>query len=92
VYLSQNHEYLNYGAYRWKFYMLKHRRDDLWQRTGYLTPDRRDVTRMPSGTMLVLAGNDPLVATFLESGRCSVVKEVTGAAGSKASVILRVRA
>lgn len=74
---------------RWKFYMLKHGRLDLWDRTSYFIAEGFDPRSVPSNSLLVLYANDPHVPQLLASGSCSMVTTVTGVAGTPSAVILR---
>jgi hypothetical protein len=74
---------------RWKFYMLKNGRLDLWDRTSYFIAEGFDPRSVPSNSLLVLYANDPHVPNLLASGACSMVMTVTGMAGTPSAVILR---
>jgi 4-amino-4-deoxy-L-arabinose transferase-like glycosyltransferase len=86
IYLSRD---LDDGAARWGFYLVKHRREDLSQRTSYFAAESLDLDRVPAGSLLVLYANDPKLPGLLGAEKCSVANIVSDAAGGKAAVILR---
>ena len=86
VYLSRD---LDDVAARWRFYLAKHRREDLLPRTRMFAADGFDLSEVPAGSLLVLYANDPKVAALLGAAKCSVAKIVIDVAGSKSAVILR---
>lgn len=86
VYLSRD---LDDGGPRWGFYLAKHGRQDLSQRTKFFSADGLDLSGVPAGSLLVLYANDPNVAALLGAEKCSVAKIVIDAAGGKSAVILR---
>jgi 4-amino-4-deoxy-L-arabinose transferase-like glycosyltransferase len=86
MYLSED---LDDVAARWRFYLIKHRREDLLQRTSLFAAKGLDVHRVPPGSLLVLYANDPAVPGLLGPEKSSVATFVMDAAGGKAAVILR---
>lgn len=86
VYLSQD---LDDGGARWRFYVVKHHREDLWQRTGRLAADGFDLSRVAPGSLLVLYANDSRLTEWLGAGGCSVAKTIINVAGGESAVILR---
>lgn len=74
---------------RWKFYLLKIGRFDLWERSGYFTAEGFEPRSVPSNSLLVLYANDPHVPRLLSSGACSMVMTVTGVSGTPSAAILR---
>jgi hypothetical protein len=86
VYLSRD---LDDGGPRWGFYLAKHHRQDLSQRTKFFSADSLDVDGVPSGSLLVLYANDPKLPALLGAAKCSVARIVIDAAGGKSAVILR---
>ena len=76
-------------APRWRFYLIKHRREDLLQRTSLFTAKGLDVHRVPPGSLLVLYANDPAVPALLGPEKCAVATFVTDMAGGHSAVILR---
>jgi hypothetical protein len=86
VYLSP---LMDYAGYRWKFYLQKQDRNDLFERTKYV-PANSDFRDMPSGSLLVFPSRDPAVDTVLKAGRSTIVRTILNAVGSDAAVVLRV--
>jgi hypothetical protein len=86
VYLSRE---LDDGAARWGFYLMKHGRQDLSQRTTYFSTHDLDLHGVPAGSLIVLYANDPKLDGLLGAEKCSIAKIVTDAAGGKSAVILR---
>jgi hypothetical protein len=76
-------------AARWRFYLVKYRREDMLQRTSLFTATRLELERVPSGSLLVLYANDPAVPELLRSAQCAVAAFVTDIAGNRSAVILR---
>jgi 4-amino-4-deoxy-L-arabinose transferase-like glycosyltransferase len=86
IYLSED---LDDVAARWRFYLVKNRREDLLERTSLFPAKTLDIHRVPSGSLLVLYANDPAVPALLAPGKCVVATYVTGATGGHSAVILR---
>ena len=86
VYLSDD---MDDKSVRWKFYMLKNDRLDLWDRTKYFIAASFDPQSLPAGSLLVLYANDPNVARLLASGATATVTTITGVSGSPSAVVLR---
>jgi hypothetical protein len=86
IYLSED---LDDVAARWRFYLIKHRREDMLARTNLFTATRFDLHQAPSGSLLVLYANDPSVPALLGPEKCSVATWVTDVAGRHSAVILR---
>ena len=86
IYLSED---LDDVAARWRFYMAKLRRQDVFARTRLFSAGRVDLDTVPAGSLLVLYANDPNAAAFVGGGRFSVATVVIDAAGGKAAIILR---
>jgi hypothetical protein len=75
---------------RWRFYLAKHGREDLWPRTQFFSKENLDIGHVRAGSLLVLEAKDPQLAGLLGPGRCcSVAYRVTHAGGSESAVILR---
>lgn len=74
---------------RWKFYLLKIGRMDLWDRTSVFSADGFDPQTVPLNSLLVLYANDPHVPQLLASGACSLVTTVTGISGTPSAAVLR---
>ena len=86
VYLSP---LMDFAGYRWKFYMQKHDRNDIFERTRYLPADF-DINDAPPGSLLVFTMGDPAIDTVLKMGRSTIVTTILNAAGSNAAVVLKV--
>jgi 4-amino-4-deoxy-L-arabinose transferase-like glycosyltransferase len=86
IYLSED---LDDVAARWRFYLIKHRREDMLARSSLFTAAGFDVRQVPSGSVLVLYANDPSVPALLGPEKCSVATWVTDVAGRHSAVILR---
>jgi hypothetical protein len=86
IYLSED---LDDVAARWRFYLVKHRREDLLQRTSLFAATALDVRAVPPGSLLVLYANDPVVPALLGPEKCAVATVITDMTGGDAAVILR---
>jgi hypothetical protein len=86
LYLSEDLD--DVGA-RWRFYLIKHRREDMLQRTNLFTAKGFDIHRVPSGSLLVLYASDPAVPSLLGPDKCAVATYVSDMAGAHSAVILR---
>ncbi len=86
VYLSDD---MDDKSVRWKFYMLKNNRLDLWDRTKYFIGAKFDPASVPTGSLLVFYATDPHVPQLLASGATSPVMTITGKSGSPSAVVLR---
>ena len=86
VYLSDD---MDDKSVRWKFYMLKNNRLDLWDRTKYFIAAKFDPASVPAGSLLVFYATDPHVPQLLASGATSPVMTITGKSGSPSAVVLR---
>jgi 4-amino-4-deoxy-L-arabinose transferase-like glycosyltransferase len=85
-YLSSNAD--DPGA-RWRFYLVKHKREDLWPRSFGFDPGRPDLSRVPAGSLVVIYKADPAIGTLVDSGRCVVDGEIPHIGGSPSTVVLR---
>ena len=74
---------------RWRFYSLKHGREDLWTRARYFNPDQFDHTTVPPNSLMVVYANDPRIDRLIATGYCVKVAEVTSVGGERAAAILR---
>jgi 4-amino-4-deoxy-L-arabinose transferase-like glycosyltransferase len=74
---------------RWRFYLAKHRREDLLTRTSLFAGTSLDVAHLSPGSFLVLYANDPLVPALLGPGSCTLAARINGMDGLSAAVILR---
>jgi hypothetical protein len=87
VYLNED---LGAGkAVQWKFHLITHHRPDLWERTKYFSVPTFNPNAIPSGSLLVLAGNDPRIAELVVRGPCTVIDLVNDVADSPSAAILR---
>ena len=78
VYWREN---LKDTSIRWKFYTLKHRRPDLWARTVILMDDPPDPKAVPSGSLMVLYANDPLIDRLVTQGGYTIKTTIFGIDG-----------
>ena len=85
VYLSEDLD--DVGA-RWRFYTLKHAKEELWRRTRYL-PAAIDSSGVAAGSLIVLYANDARLPTLVGSHSYSVARTIVDVAGSASAVILR---
>jgi 4-amino-4-deoxy-L-arabinose transferase-like glycosyltransferase len=77
---------------RWGFYLAKHRRAELWQRTAFYRPDLFDSAQAPAGALLVLYANDPNVPRLVGGGAWTLTESLKDTAtGSPSAVVLRKR-
>ena len=103
VYLSES---LDDGEARWRFYLAKYGRDELWQRTWIIEPSGRNVWSVdarlnpvplendppPAGSVFVLGSASPAVERLTQSGGCcSTTQIVTGATGDPVVAIVQPR-
>lgn len=86
VYLSPS---LDYGAARWRFYLYKHQRDDLFARTRYL--DARDAATLAPGSIVIVPARDPVLSAELKS-RFTVGHTIVDRGGSPIALIVRITA
>jgi 4-amino-4-deoxy-L-arabinose transferase-like glycosyltransferase len=86
MYLSEDLD--DVGA-RWRFYLIKHGRQDMLQRTSLFTAKGLDLHRVLPGSLLVLYATDPGVPALLGPDKCAVVAYVSDMAGAHSAVILR---
>jgi hypothetical protein len=68
VYLSDD---LDDGAIRWRFYVLKYRREDLWARTREFGADHFNVKAAPLGSLFVVYADDPKWARMQGRETCT---------------------
>ena len=74
---------------RWRFYLAKHRREDLLTRTSLFGEPGPDVGQLAPGSVLVLYANDPLVPVLLGQASCTLAATISGMDGLSTAVILR---
>ena len=86
IYLSDD---LDDVAARWRFYLLKHRREDLLPRTNLFAATSLDISRVPAGSLLVFYANDRVVPRLLAPPQCALATFITDIAGGRAAVILQ---
>jgi hypothetical protein len=84
VYLSDN---IDDGGVRWRFYLLKLERLDLWSRTHSLNP-AHTLPAIEPGALIVGYAGDPLTARLVND-RYDVVAAIAGVAGEPAALIVR---
>lgn len=74
---------------RWRFYLAKHGRDDLWPRTHFFSRDNLDIGGVRPGSLLVLEAKDSRLPDLVGPGKCcSVAHRVKDVGGSEPAVIL----
>jgi hypothetical protein len=73
------------------FHLITHQRPDLWARTRHFSFSTFDPNRIPSGSLLVLASNDPRIAELVGGGECTVIDRVYDVTDSPSAAILRRR-
>jgi 4-amino-4-deoxy-L-arabinose transferase-like glycosyltransferase len=71
---------------RWKFFMLKNRRADLWDRTVVISEAPKPAA---PGSVVVLYAEDPLVDALLRDGNYSTLTTIHGINGQPNSTIVR---
>jgi hypothetical protein len=100
IYLS---EALDDVEARWRFYLAKYQREDLWQRTWIVDGPVRNAwsisarllpapvaeTAAPAGSLFVVAASNPNIGELTrDRGCCHVVKNVDGATGEPTVVVI----
>ncbi len=85
VYLSR---LLDDGGPKWRFYVTKHHREDLLERTEYVDGDGRDLENAPPGSLMIVYAN-PRPDALLRSGQWSIAKTSADVDGRAASLVLR---
>lgn len=103
VYLSES---LDDGEARWRFYLAKHGRDELWQRTWVIDPaganvwsvfDRLDPVPLaqnppPAGSVFVVDVVSPAMQRVTAAGACCTTSEIIhGPAGEPRTAIIQPR-
>ena len=86
VYLSRD---LDDGGIRWKFYLLRYRRDDLWVRTHSFSPTENHLTDAERGSLLVLYPQNPRLRQLIERDGWVLAKVVFDISGAQSAMILR---
>jgi hypothetical protein len=85
VYLSRE---LDDGGPKWRFYVTKHARPDLLQRTRYFDDPAVDLARAPVGALAIVYAN-PYPDAILRGGQWIVFQHVTDVDGRAASMVLK---
>ncbi len=103
IYLS---EAFDVGEARWRFYLAKYQRDDLWQRTWLVNPVAQttwsvgarllpiplDGDAAPAGSLFVLAAGSAAAAALTPTtGCCEIVHTVHSATGETTALIIQRR-
>ena len=103
VYLSES---LDDGEARWRFYLAKYGRDELWERTWIIEPSGRnawsvgarldpvllDTNAPPVGSVFVLGAASPAVERLtVSAGCCSATQVIAGATADPVVVIVQPR-
>jgi hypothetical protein len=86
IYLSED---LDDVSARWRFYLVKHQRQELLQRTSLFAAPTLDVAGVAPGSLLVLYANDPGIRALLEPEKCVVQTFVNDIAGGRSAIILQ---
>ena len=86
IYLSDD---LDDVAARWRFFLIKHRREELLTRTTLFAAKNFDVRQVPAGSLIVLYASDPSVQALLGPDKCSIATVIRDAAGGQSAIILR---
>jgi 4-amino-4-deoxy-L-arabinose transferase-like glycosyltransferase len=86
IYLSED---LDDVAARWRFYLVKHQRPDLLQRTSLFAAANLDVRSVTPGSLLVLYPNDPRIPALLGPEKCTVEASINDIAGARSAIILQ---
>jgi 4-amino-4-deoxy-L-arabinose transferase-like glycosyltransferase len=99
-YLSES---LDDGMARWRFYLAKYHREDVWDRTWVLDPSAKnhwsvlaplptapfDGDRIPAGSLFLLNANDPAVHELVGSQKCcALIRTIRGANGGPVSLLI----
>jgi len=84
VYMSDN---IDDGGVRWRFYMLKRARRDLWDRTRSLNA-AHPLPAIEPGALVVCYASDPITSRLMND-RYGVAAAIAGVAGEPAALILR---
>ncbi|MGH9386671.1 MAG: ArnT family glycosyltransferase [Vicinamibacterales bacterium] len=79
---------LDSKAVRWRFYLWKHDRRDLWVRTRYLGQNA-NADEVAPGSFAVFYATDPSVRALIESGAYSLATTITHESGEPAAIVLR---
>ncbi len=73
----------------WRFYLIKHHREDLLDRTRYLIADTVDVSSMPAGSVLLASRHDPSLQKLVDAGELRTVALIPEPGDPPAFEILR---
>lgn len=86
LYLSTT---IPWTEYYWRFYLLKHDRQELLQRTQYVSPDALDVYDMRASSMVVSAVEDRRVMALAASGELRKIAVITEPNDTPSFVVLQ---
>ena len=86
IYLSAD---LDDVAARWRFYLIKHERQDLLPRSSLFTPTSFAIGETPPASFLVLYANDPAVPSLVGPRTCAVAAYIDDVTGGRSAIILR---
>jgi hypothetical protein len=75
-------------ASQWRFHLLTHHRDDLWERTRYFSTSAEEDDVIRPGSLLVLTAHDPRGDALVQTGRYATVHTVKDVTDSPAANIL----
>jgi 4-amino-4-deoxy-L-arabinose transferase-like glycosyltransferase len=74
IYLSTHH--ITYLDAYWRFYLIKHGRQDLLPRTVYFDSEGYDVGTIPTGSLLLVGPDDHSLLPAREAGRLRTLAEI----------------
>jgi hypothetical protein len=80
---------LTVADWYWKFYLRKHRREDLEARTVYFDRLPTGPAEAPAGSLVIVAANNPAVQAALDTRAAQRVSAVSDSNGAPSLVILR---
>jgi 4-amino-4-deoxy-L-arabinose transferase-like glycosyltransferase len=85
VYLMHD---LDDAGSKWRFYLIKHRREDLLTKTHYVDAGDAVVASPPPGAYLVMYSAQQVLKDLLASGRWRVVRSILDVDNREAAIIL----
>ena len=74
---------------RWRFYMEKTGREDVWDRTRLFAADLVEIEAAPVGSLFVTYANASTWTRAAGHDRCSVAKVVLNATGTASATVMR---
>ena len=82
-------DHLDDASAKWRFYAIKHSRQELLARTRYVPLDGPDPAAAPGGSFLVMYLEGPTLAALTQAGQWAVVKVIKDVDQREAAAILR---